>query len=264
MSEALTTVVVDGHVHVYDLFDPETFLAAVELNLQNFGDGPKVLMLAEGRSADWFGGLRAGSARLPAGYAVEATGEDSSLMLTKFGKPLCWVIAGRQIVTAEDLEIIRIGSPEVIPDGHPIDQVVKQVLDGPGIAVLAWGVGKWLFGRGRIIGRIQREFFGPRLFVGDNRGRPVWWGRPRQFDRARRLGMQVLAGSDPLPFAEEQELVGSYGFTLDCAWDPRAPAHSVLSALTQGAPATTVGHRDGPMAFFSRQWGMFKKKHLRR
>ncbi len=261
--------VIDGHVHLYECFDFEGFLRSAFGNLTRLGPGEpaprRVMLLTEAGSADYFRRLTAGELALPAGYRLEPTDEPVSVdVVREADGARCTLVAGRQIVTREDLEVLSVGSAETIPDGLPIFEVMDRVLAGPGVAGLAWGVGKWLSGRGRTIAQVLKRYAGPRVFVGDNRSRPVFWGRPRLFALADRLGVAVLAGSDPCPFADESALVGTYGFVLDAPADPRRPAEAIRRALASGTRARLVGRRDGVPTFLRRQGRMFLRKHVRR
>lgn len=268
--KAPARLVVDGHVHIYDCFALQDFFRSAFHNLGRLaaGDGghadARVLMLTEAGTADYFHAFRSGEQAPPVGFAVEHTLEDDSLLVheERTGER-CVLIAGRQIVTREDLEVLSLGSGDMIPDGLAIDEVIERVLAGSGIAALAWGVGKWLFGRGRVIEQVLRRHAGDRLFVGDNGGRPVFWGAPAQFRLAQALHVPVLAGSDPLPFAPEHAQVGTYGFALEAPFDWRHPAESVRAALVAArAQPRTVGKRDGVGAFLSRQGRILARKHL--
>jgi hypothetical protein len=62
------------------------------------------------------------------------------------------------------------------------------------------------------------------FFLGDNGGRPAVLGTPRLLRSARRAGIRVLPGTDPLPLASHVQRVASYGFIL--------PQHFELKELS--------------------------------
>jgi len=104
------------------------------------------------------------------------------------------------------------------------------------LRVLPWGVGKWWFGRGRLVRALVQEFRGPDLFVGDSGVRPWFWARPALLREAERLGTRLLSGTDPLPFAHEAMRAGTTGFTVELAsWDEGHPAGALLATLANPA-----------------------------
>lgn len=52
-------------------------------------------------------------------------------------------MAGRQIVTAEKLEVLALGTDLDIDDGRPIREVLSLVTENGGLPVIPWGAGKW-------------------------------------------------------------------------------------------------------------------------
>jgi hypothetical protein len=95
------------------------------------------------------------------------------------------------------------------------------------------------------------------LYLGDNSGRPVFMADPAEFALARRLGIGILPGSDPLPFASECIKVGSFGFYtdvvphLDCIWP------YVRNMLQQGEGTLhSYGSLESPLRFVRNQVAM--------
>lgn len=266
-----TTLLIDSHVHIYGDYDLEDFFSNALANLDRYhdrlypegGDYRRIFLLTEGKQVDFFARFKAGGVELSGGYSFAATAEGESLRLERDGEPTAYFIKGRQVVTKENLEVLHVAADEVIGDGLPMDDVLERIAGGNGIAVLAWGFGKWFFGRGKVIERVISENRYPGLFVGDNSGRPTFWPTPRPFKQARELGMRVLNGSDPLPFAGETGKAGSYGFALEGAFDEERPARSVRDILLAGdVELKSFGRRDGAVSFFLRQAKMYKKKYL--
>jgi hypothetical protein len=216
-----TNLIVDGHVHFYDCYDPDKFFCAAIKNLDNMytfiypGDNncQKVLLFTEGKGNDCFSRFKAnGSLDKQSEYKFESTLEDCSIILTKDSEYSCYILAGRQIVTREYLEVLSIASIQKIEDGLPIEDVVERLINKKEIAVLAWGVGKWFFKRGKIIKDIIEKYDSPYLFIGDNSARPSFWPVPKLYHLAEKHNMRLLRGSDPLPFSDETCRVGTYGF----------------------------------------------------
>lgn len=269
-------LLVDGHVHLYDCYNLEQFFDNAAKNMDYYYNSlypgvenentpyERILLLTEGKQNDFFsrfkqeGGFPNGS-----GYRCHPTGEDFSLRLTREGKPVCYLLKGRQIVTKENLEVLLIASGREIEDGLPIDSVINRILENNDMAVLAWGFGKWFFSRGKVITRAVRAFDSPGLFIGDNSGRPSFWPVPGQFKEAKRRGVPIINGSDPLPFGDEIKKVGTYGFALEGAFNEDEPAGSLWKILL--SPETSIdlfGRRDNVLSFFKRQAKIYLKKYF--
>ena len=85
------------------------------------------------------------------------------------------IVAGRQIVSDEGLEILALACREPIEDGRPASTIVAELSARDALVVLPWGAGKWLGERGRLLGRLLaqeqggivagRQWRTPRLVV---------------------------------------------------------------------------------------------------
>jgi hypothetical protein len=69
------------------------------------------------------------------------------------------------------------------------------------------------------------------LFLGDNGGRLARAPTPALLREARRLGVPILPGSDPLPFPDHQTRAGSFGFISDAMLDESQPAQGLRAWL---------------------------------
>jgi len=270
---AQTRLIGDGHVHLYDCFSLDDFFAAAFRNL-GFWAGRlypgenlvKILMLTEARGICFFDRLKnreiASAGRV---YEIRETGDPAALAVMEKGKnvPLLYLLAGRQIVTAENLEILALATDRQIEDGLPGRQVLDRLNESQDIAVLAWGVGKWFFKRGQMVGEWLIDCVSPYLFLGDNSARPRFWPRPALFKRAEKGGIAIIAGSDPLPFPAEATRVGSYGFILVGEFDPAAPARSLRRMLTSNSRDIVLfGNRDSAPTFWQRQSRILCRKYF--
>ena len=75
------------------------------------------------------------------------------------------------------------------------------------------------------------------------------------YAQARRAGRAVLAGSDPLPFAGEEDLAGTYHctFEIPAPADPARLVAPLKAALAAGGGSIRFGGRRGaPLAVFRR------------
>ena len=267
-AEVTTTIMilVDAHVHFHSCFPPTAFVAAAAENLGSAAaalgadqHASGVLCLTESRDADWFGQLRLladgepGAAAIP-GWSVAPTEESSSVMLTDGAERRLFVVAGRQIVTKERLEVLALCTAAAFEDGRPIEETIRSVQDVGGVAVLPWGFGKWLAGRGRIVERIIRTS-DASLCLGDNSGRMRGWAPPREFADALKRGVRVLPGSDPLPFPGEYRKVGSYGFCIPTTLDSRRPARDLARILPR-SEIRPFGKLETPHRFIINQLRM--------
>jgi hypothetical protein len=235
-----TFLLVDAHVHFHPGYDREAFLDGALANFQagaaSIGlPGPFTgcLLLTEMGDARWFRSLLAES---PDGGAwrIERTAEADSLIARRASGERLILVAGRQIATADGLEVLALGRDAEIPDGLPLAETLRRVRENGALPVLPWGFGKWLGRRGALIaGELAAGGDGSQgeLFLGDNGGRPGIGGPPQLFAAARTHGVRVLPGSDPLPLPQHERRAGSYGFVLEGALDEERPAEDLLRRL---------------------------------
>lgn len=171
---------------------------------------------------------------------------DGALLLRRSDGTELVLVAGRQIETAEKLEVLALFTTETVADGLPLGESVRRVAATGAIPVLPWGFGKWWFGRGRILRSFLDSGSGERLFLGDNQGRPRSFPRSSIFRLATSKGIVTLPGSDPLPLEGQTDRAGSYGFVLDAEIDPASPADSLRAAILRLVDdPPSFGHRPG-------------------
>jgi hypothetical protein len=222
-------VFVDAHVHIHDRFDLQKFFNAAARNFAFHASksvpsasNQYVLCLTESCGADKFGELASRAECIAANEkATEAvwtfgqTGDERWLVATHPALGKIEIVAGRQIVTAERLEILALGSIGEWEDDIAASDTIKSVISSGAVPVLPWGFGKWLGRRRRAVDGLINAFDDGSLYLGDNSGRPGIFPNPAEFMMARGSGMRILPGSDPLPFASEYDRAGSFGFYVD-------------------------------------------------
>lgn len=267
------SLVVDAHVHIHDCYPLGAFLDAAEANLAAAARGPRfegILMLTETFRDDAFGRLAAAasSGRAPeggAGWRIEPTSEPESVRATAADGRSVFLVAGRQVAAAEDLEVLLLGTDARLPDGLPLRRILDLAEERGVLRAIPWGPGKWFFDRGRIVSEVLRDAPRDRFFLGDESARPVFWPTPRHFVEARHLGIRVLRGTDPLPFPREARRAGSYGFRLRGPSVAARPAESLRRLLADpGTELHDFGVRETPGAFVRNQVAMQLRKRARR
>ena len=248
----------DAHAHVYPFHDlPRLLLAALDHMPRRAPADQRVLALAERADCAFFQALAQDEIRLPGDrWRVVAWDPDGGVKLRHLPDHRdVWILAGRQIVSAERIEVCALCSDEPIADGQPARDVVRAILANGGLPALDWAPGKWLFGRGRLVRELVQEFPPAQLALVDTSLRPCGWPAPRLYAQARRAGRAVLAGSDPLPFAGEEDLAGTYHctFEIPAPADPARLVAPLKAALAAGGGSIRFGGRRGaPLAVFRR------------
>lgn len=256
----------DAHSHLHDHLSVGVFLSAARDNFRRLipiqaTSGPLNLMLclADYNSAEGF--FRLGEQIDRKGledWCDLPTEELTSLLLEHYSGDRLWVIAGRQIVTAEKLEVMGLGLTEVIQNGLAFDETLHLLSEHKAMSVLPWGVGKWWGRRGRIVAAAL-ERYGRDLPLCDNGGRPWLW-RPRLLATALHKGLPVLSGSDPLQINTDCLRSGSFGICL-----PELPAASnptawLISRLRSMSAAPTVIGRPSTGWLFIRNQIALRRK----
>jgi hypothetical protein len=256
-------LLVDGHVHFHDCFEVEAFLDAAVDNFRegawNLGLEPEVegcLLLAECAGERFFERLRSGEIALHGGdWTVRDTDEACSLLIERDDGACLVVVAGRQVVTRESVEVLALGTARSFADGLPLRETLEHAADADALAVLPWGLGKWLFQRGSLVAAVLEEEPRIPLFLGDNGGRPRIAPEPGLFRTGAARGVRVLPGSDPLPVPSQQNHVARYGFVMEMVPHTSVPARNIVRAL-RGSDAQ-------PRFFGDREWlGGFVRSQL--
>ncbi len=155
-------------------------------------------------------------------------------------------VAGRQVVSAEGLEILLLGSREQGFEGETADRVIAFGLEHGAAVCLPWGFGKWLGARRDLAARLHQRM--PRhIMLGDIDNRPAVWSE-RLLKHTR-----VLRGSDNLPMTGSSDRVGLFGSTIA---DPRAwdRAEDLIDALRNASiDLRPFGKRKGLVASVTEQ-----------
>lgn len=243
-------ILLDAHVHVYPFYDLSRFFDAALANMPPPPGDPaprRVLALAERHDCHFFASLLDGSATLPAPWRI-ASAAPGAITLARGDAPDAATLAflpGRQIAPRERIELCALGTDAAIPDGLSAGETFDAILAANALPVLNWAPGKWLFKRARVINALMAR---RPLALCETSLHPLGWPTPLAIRRARRLGLPVFAGSDPLPVTGEECLAGSCHAILDT---PLPPA-SLLPALSALQPARLVLSRPSPFALFRR------------
>jgi hypothetical protein len=257
-------VAVDFHLHFYQGYDPELFFRSLCRNLGakpgvRHEDGipfQRLALLTEAPGCDVFSLWAAPGAALPGGYVFAATSEPYSLALSRNDELLALIVKGRQIITAERLEVLTAGGFPALEDGLPLARVLEALTAAGVPAIIPWGAGKWLGRRGRLLRQLAAAPAPPRLYLADNPARPRFWPAPRAFRLLERQGRPVLRGSDPLPLPAEERRAGAFASWFEAEFDPRRPLASLVKFLDGNGGFRDLGRPDGLFTFLSRQLGL--------
>lgn len=259
-SPSISTLAIDGHVHIYDQYDWADAVRSLVGNLTLAAPQQKVIpigLLTESKAHRFFNSVvESGAPMIVKGPVQVEPGPDAdSLVIREAGIIKGYLIAGRQLVTAEKLEILALGRNVTIPDGLPLHDALKQVSAAGAIPALSWSPGKWFFGRGKMVNSAITTSVPGSFLIGDIGLRPALWPIPGLMKRARQLGFKIMDGSDALPLPGEERWIGRTGFQVTGAFNPATPAASVRALLADPASAfTPIGQHSSLYAFISR-WG---------
>ncbi len=231
---------VDAHVHIHPCFDLNRL---VLIALQNFRKEAEragidaafhsFLFLTESAGVDRFAELRdmVGKNSGKYNWRAELTEEKTTLCVVTEGGQRLFVVSGRQIVTAEKLEVLAAGLERDVPDGVPLHDILLELDEESCLKILPWGVGKWFGKRGELLSALVDSWDGGNLFLGDNGNRPSLWPKSELFQKGEKRGWYDLPGSDPFPFAGQEKKVGSSGFLFPASVQPEKPFASLAAQI---------------------------------
>lgn len=255
-------LVADTHVHLYPCYRLDSAVAAATGNLNRWltlnplrqlSQQVKLVCLTERHDCHFFYDLHGRCGDNVGAYSIRSTEEDDSLQLVAGSGESLFLLAGRQIISAERLEVLALTRDLELEDGMPAGELINTILDSDAIPVLPWSPGKWLGKRGRLVSRLLREYATGVVLVGDIPIRPWWWLTPPQIRFAQKLAIPVLGGSDPLPFATEERMIGSYGVVTEAIFDQHRPGDSFRQAVRgMGSRYELCGTRGSTYQLFRR------------
>jgi hypothetical protein len=259
-------ILVDAHVHIYDCFDLQKFLdsafenfavaAARYGHVDNF---TALLLLTETSKENWFQRFveYARNKQSEGHWTFHLIHETCSIWAQRDASQGLFLIAGSQIVTEEDLEVLALLTDKQFGDGSPIDEVIRTVKEHGALPVIPWGFGKWTGKRGSILRHLLKAARNSELFLGDNGGRPSFSLNPSHFKIAESRGIRILPGSDSLPFPLESRRPGSFGFSIEASITHERPAKEIKRILLD--PTTrprAYGVLENPLRFLRNQFAM--------
>ena len=262
---------VDAHVHIHECFRLHDFLTSAAKNFIEIAkrvapssEYAAVLCLTEtcrARKFDELSELADDSSPTAdvnlGGWRVRRNDEPESLTVSHPDLGKMTIVAGKQIVVAERLEVLALGCNDQWSDGQAASDVIDSLIGDKRIAVLPWGFGKWLGSRGEILRGLLDKHQSRFLFLGDNSGRPTFFSEPKEFALGRSKGLKVLPGTDPLPFPAESGRAGSFGFVADIRPDERRPWTSLAGHIASPeAQIEPFGRLESPLRFARNQVAM--------
>jgi hypothetical protein len=246
---------IDTHVHVYHCYDPGTLFREANLNSNRSGSGTNlILCLTESRGFNFFQNLKdqLKTDDSIAGWSLSEIAKQPAILLRSDDQNII-IVAGRQVVTKQGLEVHALFSEKTYDDGQDIQFIIDQINESGSIAVLPWGVGKWLGNRGAIIEKLLNDNEPGNLAIADISARPVLWPQPDQFRIARKSGFNCLYGTDPLPIDYEQSRIASAGMVMELPSDLSAAVAELKERLLKQTENHFYGTRVSVLRFIKDQ-----------
>ena len=253
-----TTLLIDGHVHIYPGYDWQKAVTNLLGNLPGSGakDAPLMIgLLAESKANRFYRDVLETPSRFVGGPIELSPGPDAgSIAIRSQGVVRGYLIAGRQIVTCEKLEILALGVDVSVPDGLTADETLSAIRSAGAVPVLSWSPGKWFGQRGKTIKALITHSTPDRFLIGDTGMRPTLWPLPCLMRLALKKGFTIIAGSDPMPLPGEERWVGTYGITTTAGFDSEKPATSIRRLLSCPEPRFTLTGKRSPTLSFLSRW----------
>ncbi len=233
-------ILADFHMHLYPEYDIPYFLHAAFSHMEQhrhrlaLTEADYVFCLAQtcDFSLTQVSNESTSPGKLPnRSYRVEMSECGEFIRLIRDDGVGLFVLPGRQIATAERLEIQALGQDESVPDGLPAAETVRAVLETGSQPILLWGFGKWMLSRSRIVSSLIEQYSPDQLWIGDSAMRPVWWKKSGLLNLAARKGFTIVSGSDPLPRKGQEKNAGRYINSIQGGLHPERPLQSLYAAV---------------------------------
>ncbi len=247
-----TVMLVDLHAHWYPCYDYREALDRAWMHMSRWVDHeanqrPLVLVLAEGAEGRCFDGLLQGhydETIYP--WRPTSNPEPESMCLNDGEGRSLWMVRGRQMVSAERLEILALCTGDASMAELPAAEMLPAIHSARGVPMFSWAPGKWMGERGRILRTLLEDENSGAFLLGDSAMRPRCCLQPAAFQRALDLGRAIAAGSDPLPVPGEEHYMGSYLTNLSGCEERALPCQALRKELLAGRGwFSTTGFRCG-------------------
>jgi len=267
-------ILVDSHVHIHECYNLKDFL---KYTFQNFSNHAAqiddsvnwlgVLFLTEINDVNYFDYLTDSKQKFNLekfGYTIISTLENNSFVISNKLKQKVIVIAGKQIIAQNGIEILALGTRNNFVEKEKLNLTIEKIIESNSVSVIPWGVGKWLGKRKDIIQKFLGDFKDIPFFLGDNSGRPNIWPEPHLFNLGSKMGKLVLPGTDALAITKEVSKTGSYGFYFNEDISLEKPYESVSTYLYNlKEQPNYFGKLETPFRFLKNQFTMQKQKHFK-
>lgn len=255
------TLIIDAHVHIYPQFD---LTQTIRSSLKNsaalgYSDAINMWLLTERSDCQFFSQLESTALN---GFRFEKNSNTAITVKNNANAKVLYILAGRQLVTADNLEVCALATTFNQPDKklNTLD-TIHAVRQAGGVAAINWAPGKWFGDRGKIVQRVFDVMPPDELLISDTTMRPSIWPTPRIMAAAQKRGFRVVRGSDPLPFAGEEKYISSYATLVKGEFDSAQPEQSLISILTDPSiNLSAIGRRSGPFVFMQRQKKIMTEK----
>ncbi len=262
-------ILFDAHVHIHECFEIENVLdsaldnfrkACSKMGKHSHFEG--VLLLTETAEMNKYLQLRdyvrasntKRASEKGSKWNLYFTEESTCLRATRDNKQNIFIIAGRQVITEEHLEVLALATDHNFADGTPLRELIRQISENDGIPVIPWGAGKWWGKRGEFLRRFIIQNKDSTFFLGDNGGRPSFWLHISHFQLALEHGIRILRGTDPLPLTREVKRPGSFGFMLLNTLNVSKPSFHLRQILRDNnTMLINYGNLQNPIRFFMNQ-----------
>ena len=260
-------MLIDGHVHLHRSHSIESALDAAIVNFRHSHCGrteedPRraALWLVETPAED-------ASTRLRGPEAGHWSVDERDAVTWELRRPdgaRLTLVRGRQVSTVEGLEVLLVGTADPVPEGRSIAETIEPYLARRVLVMLPWGFGKWTGRRGRAVARAYEAYAASGVRLADIGVRPRWLPAPGLFRRSMSDGRPVFVGSDPFPFRDTADRIGSAGFVArdlprDSGWQ------QMYATLRESrGPLERFGRPVGTWTFLGLQVRMQRRKYLGR
>jgi hypothetical protein len=235
--------IIDTHLHIYPFYSISNALHSLINNLHTTDpEATRIGCLTERYDCDVFSQLADSPSKdVTDSFSIANEGNCLHIINKETNKDV-YLLPGQQIITSENLEVLSLSCLQRVAEGNSARQTIESVLAAGGVPVIAFGFGKWLGKRGEIVLKLIEEFGSKQIAMGDTTMRPYGWMTPKAFHKARRKGIKVLCGSDPLPFRGEESRPGSYGTRMDLIGDH--PVEVISGILGSNSAQDAIGKRN--------------------